>query len=136
MHGSSHPFRAVEQGHEVGLWSHQTIIFRVDSPMCVVGLVEAIPYSNVPLLHRNSFTTSCFIDSVHMGCKATRCLHTGVIIFVNNKALILWYSKHQNMIETSTFGLKFCPMKMVIDMIEGLHYKLCHSIDLLYLCFL
>jgi hypothetical protein len=46
-----------------------------------------------------------------------------VIIYVN-KAPILWYSKHQNTVETSTFGSEYCAMKIAIDMIEGLQYKL------------
>ena len=71
----------------------------------------------------NSVVTSCFVDANHAGCKVTRCLHTGVILFVN-KAPILWYSKRQNTVETSTFGSEFCAMKTAIDMIEGLRYKL------------
>jgi hypothetical protein len=46
-----------------------------------------------------------------------------VILYVN-KALILWYSKHQNTVETSTFGSEYCAMKIAIDMIKGLCYKL------------
>jgi hypothetical protein len=41
-----------------------------------------------------------------------------------NKVPILWYSKHQNTVETSTFGSEYCMMKIAIDMIEGLRYKL------------
>ena len=40
------------------------------------------------------------------------------------KAPIIWYSKRQNIVETSTFGSEFCAMKTAIDMIEGLRYKL------------
>jgi hypothetical protein len=36
----------------------------------------------------------------------------------------MWYSKRQNMVETSTFGTEFCALKTAIDMIEGLRYKL------------
>ena len=67
--------------------------------------------------------TSCFVDADHAGCKATRRSHTGVFIFAN-KAPILWYSKRQNTVETSTFGSEYCAMKTAIDMIEGLRYKL------------
>jgi hypothetical protein len=67
----------------------------------------------------NIVVTSCFIDSDHAGCKVIRHLHMGVILFVN-KALIMWYSKHQNMVETSTFGSEFCAMKTAIDMVKGL----------------
>jgi hypothetical protein len=46
-----------------------------------------------------------------------------VIIFVNN-ALILWHSKRQNTVESSTFGSEFVALRMAVDMIEGLQYKL------------
>jgi hypothetical protein len=72
----------------------------------------------------NGVVTSCFVDSDHAGCKSMRRSHTGVILFVNTKASIMWYSKHQNMVETSTFGSEFCAMKTAIDMVEGLCYKL------------
>ena len=83
---------------------------------------EAIP-QDCPMERGNSVVTSCFVDADHAGCKATRRSHTGVILYVN-KAPILWYSKRQNTIETSTFGSEFCAMKTAIDMIEGLRYKL------------
>jgi hypothetical protein len=83
---------------------------------------EAIP-NNAPMERGNGVVTSCFVDADHAGCKATRRSHTGVILFVN-KAPILWYSKRQNTVETSTFSSEFCAMKTAIDMIEGLCYKL------------
>jgi hypothetical protein len=73
-----------------------------------------------PVFDESSFKVC---DSDHVKCKATRRSHTGVILFVN-KAPILWCSKQQNMVETSTFGSEFCAMKTAIDMIEGLWYKL------------
>jgi hypothetical protein len=43
-------------------------------------------------------------------------------VFVN-KAPILWHSKRQNTVETSTFGSEFCAMKVAINVVEGMHYK-------------
>jgi hypothetical protein len=83
---------------------------------------EAIPH-NAPVERGNVVITSCFVDADHAGCKVTRRSHTGVILFVN-KAPVLWYSKRQNTVETSTFGSEFCAMKTAIDMVEGLRYKL------------
>jgi hypothetical protein len=83
---------------------------------------EAVPH-NAPKTRGNGVVTSCFIDADHAGCKATRRSHTGVICYVN-KAPILWYSKRQNTVETSTFGSEYCALKIAIDMIEGLRYKL------------
>jgi hypothetical protein len=84
---------------------------------------EVIPH-NAPEAHGNGVVTSTFVDSDHAGCKATWHLHTGVLCYVN-KAPILCYSKHQNTVEMSTFGSKYCVMKTAVDMIEGLCYKLC-----------
>jgi Reverse transcriptase (RNA-dependent DNA polymerase) len=83
---------------------------------------EAIPH-NAPEARGNGVVTSTFVDADHAGCKATRRSHTGVICYAN-KAPILWYSKRQNTVETSTFGSEYCAMKTAIDMIEGLRYKL------------
>jgi hypothetical protein len=82
---------------------------------------EAIP-QDCPMERGNGVVTSCFVDADHAGYKATRRWHTGGILYVN-KAPILWYSKRQNTIETSTFGSEFYAMKTAIGMIEGLRYK-------------
>ena len=66
---------------------------------------------------------SCFVDADHAGCNETRRSHTGLIIWVN-KAHILWYSKRQSTVETSTFGSEFVAMRTAIEMIIGLRYKL------------
>jgi hypothetical protein len=66
---------------------------------------------------------SCFVDADHAGCRVTRHSHTGILIFVN-RAPILWYSKRQNTVETSTFGSEFIAAKTAVEMVEGLRYKL------------
>ncbi len=66
---------------------------------------------------------SCFVDADHAGNKVTRRSHTGIIIFCN-RAPILWYSKRQNTVETSTFGSEFIATRIAVELIEGLHYKL------------
>ena len=47
----------------------------------------------------------------------------GVLIYLN-RAPIIWYSKKQNSVETSTFGSEFTALKTGIEMIKGLQYKL------------
>jgi len=64
-----------------------------------------------------------YIDSDHAGDKVTRRSRTGVFIFLN-RALIVWYSKKQSSIETSSFGSEFSAMKTGTELIEGLRYKL------------
>lgn len=68
-------------------------------------------------------TTHCFVDSNHAGNVVTRRSHTGILIFLN-KAPIIWYSKRQNTVETSTFGSEFVAMRIAKEMIVALRFKL------------
>jgi len=68
-------------------------------------------------------TMTCFVDADHAGCRVTRRSHTGFIIFVN-KAPIMWWSKRQNTVESSTFGSEYVALRQATDAIEGLRYKL------------
>jgi hypothetical protein len=70
-----------------------------------------------------SVITRCYVDADHAGCLATLRSHTGVLLFVN-EAPIIWYSKRQNTVESSTFGSEFIALKQAIDFTEGLRYKL------------
>jgi hypothetical protein len=76
-----------------------------------------------PELRGNSVTMSAFVDADHAGCRVTRRSHSGILIFLN-RAPILWYSKRQNTVESSTFGSEYIAMKIGCDLIEGLRYKL------------
>jgi hypothetical protein len=66
---------------------------------------------------------SCFVDANHAGDRVTRRSHIGIIIFVN-RAPIIWYSKQQNTVETSTFGSEFVAAQIAVELIESLRYKL------------
>ena len=70
-----------------------------------------------------SVSTHCFVDSDHAGNTVTRRSQTGLLLFVN-RAPIVWYSKCQNTVETSTFGSEFIAMKTAVEQIEALRYKL------------
>jgi hypothetical protein len=83
---------------------------------------EAIP-PNAPEPRGNGVLVSCFVDPDHAGNRITHCSHTGIIIFCN-RAPIVWYSKHQNTVETSTFGSEFIAARVVVELIEALRYKL------------
>ncbi len=74
-----------------------------------------------PLGH--SVTTTCYVDADHAGCKATRRSHTGLIMYVN-RAPIVWFSKRQNTVESSTYGSEYIALKTAVDLIEALRYKL------------
>jgi hypothetical protein len=68
-------------------------------------------------------STHCFVDADHAGNLITRRSQTGILLFVN-RALIVWYSKRQNTVETSTFGSEFVAMRIAVELIESLRYKL------------
>ena len=64
-----------------------------------------------------------FFDSDHAGDKLIRHPKTGYIIFLNNDP-IAWLSKKQETIETSVFGAYFFAMKIGMETLRGLRYKL------------
>jgi hypothetical protein len=53
----------------------------------------------------------------------TRRSHSGIIIFCN-RAPIIWYSKCQNTVETSTFGSEFVAARIAVELNKSLRYKL------------
>ena len=83
---------------------------------------ESIP-PNVPEPRGKPVVTRCFVDADHAGCLATRRSTTGVIIYVN-RAPIIWNSKRQNTVESSTFGSEYVALRQAIDLVEGQLYKL------------
>ena len=83
---------------------------------------EAIPENRPPPRGRE-VVMSCFVDADHAGCKETRRSHSGILIFVN-RAPVLWFLKRQNTVEASTYGSELLAMRLSIEMIEGLRYKL------------
>jgi hypothetical protein len=84
--------------------------------------MEAIP-PNAPEPRGNAVIVSCFVDADHAGNRVTRRSHTGILIFCN-RAPIIWFSKRQNTVETSTFGSEFIAARIAVELIEGLRYKL------------
>ena len=64
-----------------------------------------------------------FVDANHARNRLTRRSHTGILIYLNT-APIIWYSKAQTTVESSTFGSEFVAMRIATDLIEGLRYKL------------
>ena len=78
---------------------------------------------HAPKPHGNVVSTHCFVDADHAGNRITRRSQTGILIFVN-RAPIIWYSKRQNTVETSTFGSEFVAMRIAVELIEALRYKL------------
>jgi hypothetical protein len=70
-----------------------------------------------------SVDISCFVNANHAGNVITRRSHTGILIFVQN-ALIMWYSKKQNTVESSTFGSELVALRIARDLLVALRIKL------------
>lgn len=83
---------------------------------------EQIP-ADMPEPRGRPVEITMFVDANHAGNVVTRRSHTGILIYVQN-APILFYSRRQNSVETSTFGSEFCALRTGVEMIEGLRYKL------------
>ena len=71
----------------------------------------------------NAMSIHCFVDASHGSDRATRRSQTGILIFCN-RAPIIWHSKRQNTVKTSTFGSEFTAMKNAVELVEALRYKL------------
>ena len=84
---------------------------------------ESIP-SNAPEPRGKDVDLQLYVDSDHAGEKHTRRLRTDFLVFMNT-ALVQWFSKQQAKIETSVFGAEFVAMKIGIESLRGLRYKLC-----------
>ena len=63
------------------------------------------------------------MDADHAGDRLTRRSHTGIILFLNS-APIIWYSKRQATIESSTFGSEVVAMRSCLGLVKDLRYKL------------
>lgn len=83
---------------------------------------EEIPM-DAPAPLGNEVMIHCFVDASHASDVSTRRSQTGILIFIN-KAPIMFYSKRQNSVETSTFGSEFTAMKQAVELVKALRYKL------------
>ena len=86
------------------------------------GAKELVP-GDVPYPRGNVVSTHCFEDADHAGNRVTRRSQTGILIFLNRSCAI-WYSKLQNTVATSTLGSEFVAMRIAVEFIEALRYKL------------
>ena len=71
----------------------------------------------------HAVSSHCFVDADHASNTVTLRSQTGILIFLN-QAPIVWYSKRQNPVETSTFGSEFIAMRTAVEHIKVLRYKL------------
>jgi hypothetical protein len=83
---------------------------------------EAIP-PDMPTPLGKDVDLRMMVDSDHAGDKTRRRSRSGILIFLN-MALIDWLSKRQPTIETSVFGAEFVAMRLGIERLCGIRYKL------------
>ena len=83
---------------------------------------EEIP-SDAPEPRGNHVEVHCFLDASHASDKSNRRSQTGILIFIN-KAPIIFFSKRQNSVETSTFGSEFTATKQAVELVKALRCKL------------
>jgi hypothetical protein len=86
------------------------------------GAEEQMPH-NIPRPRGRPVTTTEFVDALHAANKMTRRSHTGFLFFVN-RAPILWYSKRQQTVESSTFGCEFIALRAGTEAAQYLRFKL------------
>jgi hypothetical protein len=82
------------------------------------GAANAIP-PNMP----NRSWVAFYTDTDHAGCQVTLRSQTGILIYIQ-KSAIIWYSKRQNTVKSSTFGSEFIAMKTAVEQVEALRYEL------------
>jgi hypothetical protein len=85
-------------------------------------VIEELP-PDMPEPLGKAVLISCFVDANHAGNVVTRRSHTGIIIFVMN-APIIWFSKKQNTVESSTFGSELVALRIAKELIVALRIKL------------
>ena len=78
---------------------------------------------NAPEPRGRPMQINCFLDSDHAGDKVTRRSQSGILLYCNSSPII-WYSKRQNTVESSTFGSEFIAFRIGCDLIISLRYKL------------
>ena len=66
---------------------------------------------------------TAFFDASHAANKVTRRSHTGFVIFFNREQIIC-YSKRQNNVKASNFSSEFITLKVCMEYIVALRYKL------------
>jgi hypothetical protein len=83
-------------------------------------VVEKLP-PKTPKPMGNSVNITCFVDANHAENVVTRRSHTGILFYLQNMPII-WHSRRQNTVETSTFGSEFVALRNARDLIVALRY--------------
>jgi hypothetical protein len=83
---------------------------------------EDIPKDALDPLGTPSSVT-CYVDADHARDKVTCRSVTGILLCVNNTPLI-WYTKRQKTVETSTYGSELVAARVAVELVIEVRYKL------------
>ena len=83
---------------------------------------EPVP-PNAPAPHGKPVDLRLFVDSSHADDQKVRRSRTGYFVYMN-MAPIKWLSKKQATVETAVFGAEFVAMKIGMEDLRGICYKL------------
>jgi len=83
---------------------------------------EEMPYG-MPTPKGKPVVINGFFDASHSSCLVTRRSTTGILMFLNNTP-ILWYSKRQATVETSTYGSEMVAGRIAVEQAIDLRYIL------------
>ena len=72
---------------------------------------------------RNIYLFNDWVDADHVRYFLTSRSHMGVIVFIKSSPIV-WYSKHQATIKSSTFGSEVVSMRTCLELLKELWYKL------------
>ncbi len=78
---------------------------------------------NLPKALIDEMEITVFVDSDHAHDKVSRRSISGILIFVG-RTPVIYSSKRQGAIETSTYGAEFCAMKNAVEELIALRYML------------
>jgi hypothetical protein len=84
--------------------------------------IEDIPDKSPPP-YGEPVKLTVYVDADHARNNVTRRSVTGILLLINNTPLV-WISKRQQTVETSTFGSEMIAARMAIDLIIEMRYKL------------
>ncbi len=96
---------------------------RTDWSRSVYGDVQEELPPDRPTPLGKSMRMTCFVDASHARDLVTRRSHTGYVIHLNN-AVICWFSKKQNTVESSTFGSELVALRIAKEKCQALRTKL------------
>jgi hypothetical protein len=84
---------------------------------------EDLDPPNMPEPLGSGVRITAYVDANHAGNLVNRRSHSGFIIFTNYSPIV-WFSKKQNSVESSTFGSEFNALRICTEHISALRYKL------------